>query len=610
MSPTKALLITFAILFSGPLITSIAASEAVSQGIHTIDFVVVAMYIVGTVYLGFYFSRRHKTRNDYFTGGGNMNPLLIGISLFATLLSTISYLGMPGEAAGKGPVSVVGMLAHPLTFLLVGFLMLPYYMKHRVTSAYELLEMRLGYSFRILGAVLFLALRLLWMSVLLKYAGDAMVTMLEIDPRWGLLVVAIIGMVAIIYTSMGGLQAVVITDLMQTILLYGGALTVLVIITINFGGFSWFPTEWPGEWKEQPVLPDSLSTRVSWAGSIITTLVWYVATLGGDQTTVQRFMATKDAASARVALFSQLSIAIIVSITLCLVGVALMAHFKRDRASLPAQQLTNIQSYTKFNTDFQANNQRFPTDQEIESHLEWEPSTLKKTRRNLIGADQWFPRFISHELPIGLTGLVIAAMFAAAMSSLDSGVNSITAVVMCDFIERGRKKEMSERQHLKTARSLAITIGVIVVFGSILTEYIEGNIMAVTQKSVNLLTTSIFGLFFYSIFAPRVHPLGVWAGTIVGTLTATLCAFSGQICYWLHKNYQFDPATVGSVLEQRIHDLTGIPYEACTDPISFQWIGPFALIANLAVGMAVIYMLPRWQRPSERNPDGEPVSKG
>jgi SSS family solute:Na+ symporter len=560
-------------------------------GLHWLDWFVILLYAAGTIALGVYFSKRQKSSDEYFTGGGNMNPLLIGVSLFATLLSTISYLGMPGESAGKGPVYFVGMLAHPITFLIVGYLMLPYYMKHRVTSAYELLEIRLGYQFRVLGALLFLLLRLIWMSVLLKFAGDAMVTMLDVDPSWNLLIVAIIGLVAIIYTSLGGLQAVVITDLIQTILLYGGALTVLAIVTWNFGGFSWIPTEWPSDWKSQPVFPESLATRVTWFGSILMTLVWYVATLGGDQTTVQRFMATRDAAGARKALLTQLIVGVVVGVTLCMVGIALMAHFHELRDSRPQQQKDEIVAYEQFNENFQAEKERYPSDEELLAALDWNEQTLGQTRDNLIGADQWFPRFISHSLPIGLAGLVIAAMFAAAMSSLDSGVNSITAVVMTDFVQRNRRQEISERQHLLMSRGMAVAIGVIVVLGSMGAGAIEGNIMAVTQKSVNLFTTPIFALFYYSVFAKRVHPVGVWAGTIVGSVVAILVAFSGQMCYQLHVRFGFDPATVGAPIESKMDALTGIPYEACVDPISFQWIGLFALLANLVVGISLNYLL-------------------
>ena len=141
------------------------------------------------------------------------------------------------------------------------------------------------------------------------------------------------------------------------------------------------------------------------------------------------------------------------------------------------------------------------------------------------------------------------------------------------------------------ARLLAVATGVIVVFGSILTDFVEGNIMEVTQKAVNLLTTPIFGLFYYSIFATRVHAVGVWAGTIVGIITATLVAFGGQMCHALYLNYGFNPGVVGSEVVSRTDALTGIPYEICTDPISFQWIGPIALVANLAVGTIINHML-------------------
>ena len=348
-------------LLAGSVVEAAEPNHSTGQGgLHWLDWVMIILYAVGTIALGVYFGRKQRSSEEYFTGGGRMNPLLIGVSLFATLLSTISYLGMPGESAGRGPVYFVGMLAHPITFLIVGFLMLPQYMKYRVTSAYELLELRLGYQFRILGAGLFLTLRLIWMSVLLKYAGDAMVTMLQVDPSWSLLIVAVIGLVAIIYTSLGGLRAVVITDLIQTILLYGGALSVLCIVTWNFGGFSWIPSEWPAEWKSQPFFPESPGTRVTWVGSILMGLVWYVSTLGGDQTTIQRFMATKDAKSARTALLTQLIVGAVVGMTLCLVGIALMAHFNLERDSRPEQQKAEIAAYEDFNQSFQQQRKRYP----------------------------------------------------------------------------------------------------------------------------------------------------------------------------------------------------------------------------------------------------------
>ena len=238
------------------------ATGGQQSGIGVADYGVLGLYILGTIFLGYFISKRQKSREEYFTGGGNMNSILIGVSLFATLLSTISYLGMPGEAAGKGPVHFVGLIGHPLIFIIFAVVMLPTYMKYRVTSAYELLEDKLGMGFRLLGGIMFLVLRLIWMAVLLKAAGDAMITMLGIDQSWSLLVVAVIGLVAIIYTSLGGLQAVVITDAMQTILLYGGAVTAAIKQLPSDLQFGWICI-----WKQRfPALIRSSLSRLTDAG--------------------------------------------------------------------------------------------------------------------------------------------------------------------------------------------------------------------------------------------------------------------------------------------------------------------------------------------------------
>ena len=452
-----------------------------------------------------------------------MPPLLIGISLFATLLSTISYRSMPGEALGKGPVYLVALAGLPFVYFVVGYVLLPVYMKHRVTSAYELLEHKLGLSVRLLGASMFLALRLVWMSLLAYLTAEAMAIMLGVPEKnqetWIPIIVLVTGLVAVTYTSLGGLRAVVITDLMQTVLLYGGALLVIGTVTYNLGGFGWFPTEWQENWDTQPILPKNLATRVTVLGTWLSTIIWSIATSGGDQTCVQRFMATSDAKAARRSVATQLTVAVIVALTLALVGFALLGYF---------------QTYPEL----------LPKGMSIKKH-----------------ADDIFPHFIAFRLPPGISGLAVAALFAAAMSSIDSGVNSITAVVQTDFLDRLRTEPQTEEQKFRTARLLAFAIGAIVVVGSSQMGIVPGNITAVTSKTTNLLTVPIFCLFFFALFVPRATPKGVWIGAICGTATAGLIAFSGPI-------FGVDPETGG-------------------DPISFQWIGPMALVVNIFVGWAV-----------------------
>ena len=511
----------------GDELGSIQESETdLPAGLLPVDWCIIVVYAIGTLALGWYYSQRQNSTKEYFTGTGNMNPLLIGVSLFATLLSTISYLSMPGESLGKGPVYMCTLFGLPVVYLFVGYVLLPVYMKQRVTSAYELLELKLGISIRLLGAAMFVTLRLVWMSLLIYLTAKAMTIMLGVSESQIPLIALVTGAIAVTYTSMGGLRAVVITDLLQTILLYGGALLVLGIITYRFGGFGWFPTEWNSNWDHQPMFSTDLSLRVTVIGSVVNYVIWIIATSGGDQTSVQRFMATTDARAARRALGTQLIVTTIVSLTLGLVGLALLGYFTRFPDQLPAS--INLNS----------------------------------------NADKIFPHFISYHLAPGISGLVVAAMFAAAMSSIDSGVNSITAVVMTDFLDRAGVRPQSEAAHVRIARWLAFGIGSLVVSASSFMGRIPGNITAVTNKTANLLTTPIFGLFFFALFVPFASPVGVWIGTICGTTTAFLIAFSGPI-------FGFVEGTTD------------------VDPISFQWIAPAAVTVNILTGCVGSLLFPR-----------------
>ena len=140
-----------------------------------------------------------------------MNPTLIGFSMFATFLSTSSYLAVPGEAIGRGPIGILNLLAYPVVFVIVGYVFLSLLMRRRVTSAYEFLEARL-----------FLGLRLIWMALIVYLSAKAMTVMLDVDESWIPLIAVCTGLVAVVYTSLGGFRAVVITDTVQALLMLGG----------------------------------------------------------------------------------------------------------------------------------------------------------------------------------------------------------------------------------------------------------------------------------------------------------------------------------------------------------------------------------------------------
>ena len=493
-------------------------------GLTAVDWTIIFGYALATIALGYYYSRRQSTVSEYFTGGGRMPPTLIGFSLFATLLSTISYLSIPGEAIGKGPVWMLNYLTIPLIYLVVGYGLIPVYMRTRVTSAYELLEAKLGVEIRLMGAVMFILLRLVWMALLIYLSAKAMTVMLGVGDNWIPVITLVTGLVAVIYTSMGGLRAVVITDTLQTLLMFAGAILVIVTVTMHFKGFGWMPTVWQPHWDEQPVFSLDPSVRLTVIGSMLASMTWAIATAGGDQTVVQRFMATTDARAARRSYLTQQLVGLCIGVTLWFAGFALLGFFQAQPDLLPDSADLNGQ------------------------------------------ADHVFPHFIAYYLPPGVSGFVVAAMFAAAMSSLDSGVNAITAVVSTDFIDRFRKTPVAEKQLTRTAKILAFIIGAVVVGASSLMELVPGNITAVTNKTSNLLTTPIFALFFFALFVPFARPAGVVAGAICGILTASFIAFSGPLFGMLPDG---------------------------NDPVSFMWISPVALAVNLGIGTLVSWILAR-----------------
>ena len=480
-------------------------------GLHWIDAVVVACYVMVILSLGAYAGYRQRKADEYFVGNRSMNPLLIGVSMFATLFSTISFLSTPGEIIQNGPAILTGALTIPLTYFIVSYGIVPIYMRFKVTSAYELLESELGLASRVTGALLFIVMRLVWMAALIYFASDAMMVMLGLDAEWLPAVTFATGAVAVSYSSLGGMRAVVITDLLQFLLLFGGALMVVATVTFKLGDFSWFPTEWNQSWDTQPLV-GSPTVRITVLGTVVHITLWWICTAGSDQTAIQRFMATGNARAARRSFLVNSLAGIAVSVVLALVGFSLLAFYQQDPDHLGGL-------------------------------------TIAKD------GDRLFPYFISHHLPVGVSGLVLSGMFAAAMSSLDSGINSITAVVMKDFVERFRTTPLEEARQSRYAKWVSLSIGLGVVLASSFMQHVPGNFLEVSQRTVGLFVPPLFILFFQALYPRRRSQAGALFGCLASFVVACLVGL------W--------PGPDGNAL------------------LSFQWILASSMMAGISVGWLV-----------------------
>ena len=461
------------------------------RGLGAVDWVVIAVYALFMVGVGLYYSRRQTSTEEYFLASRNMSSTLVGISMFATLLSTISYLSVPGEMIKHGPVILCGLLATPVVYFVVAYFLIPRLMRLEITSAYELLETRLGVPVRVVGAVIFILTRLVWMALLVYIAAKLMVEMLNWGEEMIPWVVMAAGLIAVLYTAVGGLRAVVVTDLYQFFILMAGALITVVLISVRMGGLGWFPTVWAPHWDQQPLFSWNLSTRATVVGALIATFCWWVCTAGSDQVAIQRYLATRDANAARRAFLINLVANFLIALFLAVVGFALLGFFRAN------------------------------------------PHLIPDGKDLITNADYLFPRYIANYLPVGFAGLVVAGMFAAAMSSLDSGINSIVTVVSRDFLQRFRRQEATGDDEagrgVKTAKAMVLLIGIAVVLLSSQMGKVPGNITEVTNKTNGLFVGPLFGLFFMALFMRRSTGFGAVVGALYGFTVAFVFAYWDKI---------------------------------------------------------------------------------
>ena len=460
--------------------------SADNAAMSVLDWIIVFLYGIGMLAVGFYYSHKNKTTDDYMLGGRNMKSWKVGLSLFATLFSAVSYLSYPGEMIKYGPMIWSIVAALPFIYFIVAYLFIPFIMKLKITSAYELLETKLDVRNRVLATIYFLLMRFVWMAVIIYMVSEKVIIPIMGWPEETALIVSIImGVVTVIYTSFGGLRSVIITDVMQTFILFGGTILAIVLIINKLGGVSnIIPAQWPENWAGW-VFFDTKS-RISFLTAFISMFSWYICTAGSDQMAIQRYLATNSVKAARRMYLGSILSNLLVDILLALLGLSLFAYFTIHSDLLPAgSDIIN-------------------------------------------SADTLFPRFIIIGLPVGFSGLVLAGLLAASMSSLSSGINSSALSIINDFILRFRKKTLSQAEQIKLSKIISLLIGVIIVLLSFVIGNIKGNLLELSFKTINLLVGPLFVPFFMAMFIRFSAGTATFIGTLAAGITATLISFSQE----------------------------------------------------------------------------------
>ena len=440
---------------------------AISEGSGWTNWIVLGCYLAVLVGLGIYFAKREKSTEDFFLAGRRIPWWAAGLSIFGTQLSAITYLAMPARAYATDwsllPLNIGILVIAPL----VVYVYIPLFRRLNITTAYEYLEKRFHVSIRIFGSLSFITFQLGRMGIVILLPALALSAVTGANVY---LCIVLIGVLSTIYTALGGMEAVIWTDVLQAVVLIGGALAALAItigalddgwrefvaIGAENNKFTLFHLGW--DWNKDTMVVVVL-------GALFTnSLVPYTT----DQSVIQRYLTTPNQKQAGRAIWANGILAVVAGILFLTVGTALFVFYKANPTRL---------------------------------------GTIEAT-------DQIFAIFIWREMPAGLSGLVIAGVFAAAMSSLDSSIHSISTAVTTDFVQRF-KPTLKPETYLALARGLTVMFGVIgtataMLMAAAQVEYLWDLFLGI----MGLFGGTLAGLFMLAILTRKVHTLHAWLGAV------------------------------------------------------------------------------------------------
>jgi len=444
------------------------------------DLASLVVYFIIMLSIGYWCSRRLKSTEGYFVGSRKIPSWAVAFSMVGAAISSVTFLAYPGSAFDKNWSMLVPGLTIPIAALLAVFIFVPFYRKAKLVSVYEYLEMRYGVWARIYGCIMFTIYSFFRMGVVL-YLLSLPVKPL---PGWDIYVsILVMGIIVTIYTVIGGIEAVIWTDVVQTVIFILGGLFCIATIFIDTPGgpATIFSEGWANSKFNLSVNFDlNFSNETLWV-LILFGLFQNLQEFASDQTKIQRYCAADSDKGAKKAAFYSGVGCIPIWVIFMFVGTCLWVYY-----------------------------QHFP---------EAAVSQMKP--------DRVFPHFILTKLPVGLAGFVIAAIIAAALSSIDASMNGAATVMTSDIYRRHLVPGRSDKHYLNVAKILTAVSGLFMLVWALSLMQIESSILPIAFAIYSVLAGGLGGLFFVGIFSKRANSQGALIGVVLSlivTIWMTLSA--------------------------------------------------------------------------------------
>jgi len=448
------------------------------MGFSTIDYLVLVAYLAGITAFGVMFRKSQRTVKDYFLGDKNTSWIVISLSIVATETSTLTLIGVPALAyanyarpeQGGNFTYLQVVLGYVVARIVISLLFIPAYFRGNLLTAYELLKNRFGVSAKNFAASLFLIMRALAEGVRVFAASLVLSAVLGSSipclPHLWLWSIVIVGVLTLVYTFEGGIAAVIWTDLIQLIIYIGGSLLAAYeLVHLVPGGWSTIASEAAAAGKFQFVsFKFDLSVPFTfWAGLLGGTFLT-MASHGTDQLLVQRLLTCRNKRESQKALILSGFVVMFQFALFLTIGVMLYVYYK-----------------------------------------------FYPLKAKLASNDQIFPMFIVQRLPHGVSGLVIAAIFAAAMSNLSGSLNSLSSSTVLDFYKPLLRPNASDEDLLKLSRWLTAAWGVVLIGIAILARS-WGSVFTTGLTIASLVYGPMLGAFLLGVLTKRASQAGVMVG--------------------------------------------------------------------------------------------------
>ena len=419
------------------------------------------------------FSLRKRTSSDYTTGGGRLPAWAIGMSIFATFVSSISFLALPGNAYLSNWNGFVFSLSIPLAAFVAVKYFIPIYRNLQSESAYYYLEQRFGAWARVYASVCYLLTQLARMGAIMYLLALPMNALLG----WSIpLIIAATGLSVIIYAVLGGFEAVVWTDAIQGIILIGGALASLAVILFSMPGGPSQVFSIASEADKFSLGSFDFNFRESTFWLILLYgLFINLQNFGIDQNYVQRYISAKSDKEAERSAWLGSLLYVPVSLLFFFIGTSLYAYYATQ------------------------------------------PELLPQSLQASGAADKIFPYFIVTGLPAGITGLLIASIFAAGMSSVSTSINSSATVILSDFYKRFFNQAPSQKEAMRVLLLASLAMGGISIFVALALNGVTSALDAWWALS-SVFSGGILGLFLLGVISRKARSIHAAIGTLVGAL--------------------------------------------------------------------------------------------